>query len=83
MAVVICGTGKALPVRKMENADFPARLDTSDEWIRSHTGIASRFIADETDSASSLAVAACREAMGAVNAADIDLIVCATATPDY
>ncbi|MGI5172824.1 ketoacyl-ACP synthase III [Treponema sp. OMZ 840] len=89
MAVIIYGTGKALPARKMTNADFPAELDTSDEWIKSHTGISSRFIADKNQSGALLAAAACREAMkglengAAVKAQDIDLIICATATPDY
>ena len=89
MAVIIYGTGKALPAHKMANADFPAALDTSDEWIKSHTGISSRFIADKNQSGALLAASACREAMrglesgAGVKAQDIDLIICATATPDY
>ena len=87
MAVIIYGTGKALPAAKMTNTDFPVHLDTSDEWIRSHTGVSSRFIAGEGESGALLAADACRNALqgfdSSVKAQDIDLIICATATPDY
>ena len=38
MAIIIRGIGKALPLKQMKNTDFPQELDTSDEWIQSHTG---------------------------------------------
>ncbi len=63
MAVIIYGTGKTLPAAKMTNADFPVHLDTSDEWIRSHTGVSSRFIAGEGESGALLAADACRNAL--------------------
>ena len=49
MAIVIRGLGKALPLKEMKNTDFPPELGTSDEWIRSHTGIGSRRIAGSED----------------------------------
>jgi 3-oxoacyl-[acyl-carrier-protein] synthase-3 len=81
----IAGTGSYLPPRVMTNADFAARLDTSDAWIRERTGIVQRHIADESQASSDLALEACRRALEAagVSAAEIDLIVVATSTPDY
>ncbi|WP_029409870.1 beta-ketoacyl-ACP synthase III [Treponema pedis] len=88
MSILIKGTGKALPIKQMENADFPAELDTSDEWIKSHTGISKRRIAGKEDSSASLACKACEEALKntqdtPVSANEIDLILCATATPQF
>ena len=81
---VIIGTGSALPERCVTNADLAERLDTSDEWIVSRTGIRSRHIAGEGETTSSLATAAARAALAAagIDASAIDLIVLATATPD-
>jgi 3-oxoacyl-[acyl-carrier-protein] synthase-3 len=81
----IVGTGSYLPPRIMTNADFAARLDTSDAWIRERTGIAQRHIAEESQTSSDLALEASRAALAAagVKAADLDLIVVATSTPDY
>ena len=81
----IVGTGSYLPPRVMTNADFAARLDTSDAWIRERTGIAQRHIADASQASSDLALEASRAALAAagVAAADLDLIVVATSTPDY
>jgi 3-oxoacyl-[acyl-carrier-protein] synthase-3 len=81
----IVGTGSYLPPRIVTNAEFAARLDTSDEWIRERTGIAQRHIAEETQTSSELALHACRAALAAaaVKAEDIDLIVLATSTPDF
>jgi 3-oxoacyl-[acyl-carrier-protein] synthase-3 len=69
----------------MTNAEFAARLDTSDEWIRERTGIAQRHIAEKTQASSDLALEASRNALQAagVKAEDLDLIVVATSTPDY
>ena len=81
----IVGTGSYLPPRIMTNAEFAARLDTSDQWIRERTGIVERRIADESQASSDLALEASRAALDAagVRAGDIDLIVLATSTPDY
>jgi 3-oxoacyl-[acyl-carrier-protein] synthase-3 len=81
----IAGTGSFLPPTIMTNADFAARLDTSDAWIRERTGIVQRHIADKTQASSDLALEASRRALAAagVKAGDLDLIVVATSTPDY
>ena len=81
----IVGTGSYLPPRIMTNAEFAARLDTSDAWIRERTGIAQRHIAEESQASSDLALHASQAALAAagVRAADLDLIIVATSTPDY
>jgi 3-oxoacyl-[acyl-carrier-protein] synthase-3 len=81
----IVGTGSYLPERVMTNAEFAARLDTSDEWIRERTGIVQRHIAEKTQASSDLALEASRHALQAagVKAEDLDLIIVATSTPDY
>ena len=89
MAIVIRGLGKSLPLKEMKNTDFPPELGTSDEWIRSHTGIGSRRIAGEEETSASLAYQACMDAIKnsrtsePVTADKIDLIICGTATPDF
>jgi 3-oxoacyl-[acyl-carrier-protein] synthase-3 len=81
---VVIGTGSALPVRCVSNAELAGRLDTSDEWIVERTGIRCRYIAGEGETTASLATAAARAALQAagIEASAIDLIVLATATPD-
>jgi 3-oxoacyl-[acyl-carrier-protein] synthase-3 len=81
----IAGTGSYLPPRVMTNEEFAQRLETSDAWIRERTGIARRHIADESQGSSDLALEASRRALQAagVAAADLDLIIVATSTPDY
>ncbi len=81
----IAGTGRYLPPRVVTNDEFAQRLDTSDAWIRERTGIAQRHIADESQASSDLAALASRAAMEAagIAAADIDLIIVATSTPDF
>ena len=81
----IVGTGSYLPPRIMTNADFAARLDTSDTWIRERTGIAQRHIAEESQTSSDLALQASLAALASagMQAADVDLIVVATSTPDF
>jgi len=81
----IAGTGSYLPPRIMTNAEFAARLDTSDAWIRERTGIVQRHIADKAQGSSDLALEASQRALDAagLNATDLDLIVVATSTPDY
>jgi 3-oxoacyl-[acyl-carrier-protein] synthase-3 len=81
----IVGTGGYLPPRVVTNAELAQRVDTSDEWIVSRTGIRQRHIADERQGSSDLALEASREALRAagVRPGDLDLIVVATSTPDY
>ena len=80
----IVGTGAYLPAKTLTNQEIEQRIETSDEWIFSRTGIRSRFVADENEQASDLALHASRRAMDAagVTADDVDLIVLATSTPD-
>jgi 3-oxoacyl-[acyl-carrier-protein] synthase III len=81
----IVGTGSYLPARVVRNAEFAARLETSDAWIRERTGIVQRHIAEKTQASSDLALEAAKRALDAagVKAEDLDLIVVATSTPDY
>ncbi|WP_137899612.1 beta-ketoacyl-ACP synthase III [Sphingomonas sp. 2SG] len=81
---VVLGTGSALPERRVSNADLEQQLDTSDAWIVERTGIRFRHIAGPHETTATLAADACRAALDSagVAAADIDLIVLATATPD-
>jgi 3-oxoacyl-[acyl-carrier-protein] synthase-3 len=81
----IAGTGSFLPPRVVTNDELAQRLDTSDEWIRSRTGITRRHIADKDQASSDLALEASRRALQAagIDASQIDLIVVATSTPDY
>ena len=80
----VLGVGSALPKRAVTNAELASQVDTSDEWIVERTGIRSRYVAGEGETTASLAVDAARRALehAGVAAADIDLIVLATATPD-
>jgi 3-oxoacyl-[acyl-carrier-protein] synthase III len=81
----IAGTGSYLPERVMTNAEFAARLDTSDAWIRERTGIERRHIAEKSQASSDLALEASKRALqsAGVQADQLDLIVVATSTPDY
>lgn len=81
---VIAGTGSSLPKRRVDNEELAAQVDTSDQWIVERTGIRSRYIAGEGETTASLATAAARAALAdaGIEAAGIDLIVLATATPD-
>lgn len=84
LRAVIKGTGSALPRTKVSNAELAAKVDTSDEWIVERTGIRFRHIAEDDETTSSLATEAAVKALAAADmkAADVDLIVLATATPD-
>ena len=81
---VIMGVGSALPVRIMTNADMAKVVDTSDEWIVERTGIRARHIAGEGETTRSLGAEAAHRALSdaAIEAADVDLIIVATSTPD-
>jgi 3-oxoacyl-[acyl-carrier-protein] synthase-3 len=89
----IVATGQAVPERRITNDDLAKRIDTSDEWIRSHTGIGSRHVADEHTACSDLALEAAKQALAMAaeregqtpeaEALSLDLILVATATPDH
>jgi len=81
----IAGTGSYLPPRIVTNDELAKKLDTSDAWIQERTGIKQRHIADESQASSDLALEASRRAIDAagLKAADIDLILVATSTPDF
>ncbi len=81
---VIRGVGAYLPKRVMTNDDLARLVDTSDAWIRERTGIEQRHIAEEGEYTSDLGIAASRQALvrAGIDPIDIDLVVCATATPD-
>lgn len=81
---VVRGTGHYLPERVVENSHFEQTLDTTDEWIRSRTGIERRHFAAEGEFTSDLAIAAARQALDRAGMVpeDIDAIVVATSTPD-
>lgn len=80
----ITGTGSYLPERIVTNSELETRIDTTDEWIVSRTGIEARHVAADGEMTSDLALHAARNAMAAAGicADDIDLIVVATTTPD-
>jgi 3-oxoacyl-[acyl-carrier-protein] synthase-3 len=80
----IIGTGSYLPDRVVTNHDLEKIVDTNDEWIVSRTGIRERHYAADNQNASDLALIAAQRAMAdaSVSAAEIDLIIVATSTPD-
>ena len=81
----IIGWGHYAPERVLTNDDLSRFVDTNDEWIRTRTGIAQRHAVSEGESCSTLAIAAGRAALqqAGVAAWQLDLIVVATASPDY
>ena len=83
MNIRIKGTGSAVPKKKVTNDDLSKLMDTSDEWIRSRTGIESRHLAVE-ETTTSLSVEAAEKALksAGISAEEIDIIVAATVTPD-
>jgi 3-oxoacyl-[acyl-carrier-protein] synthase III len=84
LRAVVRGVGHYLPDRVVENVEFEATLDTTDEWIRSRSGIERRHFASETDTTSSMATAAAQAALedAGLSADDVDAIVLATSTAD-
>ncbi len=82
---VIMGCGHYLPSRVLSNQELAAQVDTSDEWIVERTGIRNRHIAAEGETTSQMAIKAAQNALkqAGLEAQDIDLIIVATATPDY
>ena len=81
----IIGTGSYLPPKVVTNDDLAAQMDTTDEWIRARTGIRQRHVAEPSQTSSDLGVQAGRAALAAARVLprEIDLIIVATATPDY
>ncbi|MDR1863847.1 MAG: ketoacyl-ACP synthase III [Treponema sp.] len=89
MAFEIIGTGRAVPPNRVTNQDLAARVETSDEWIRSHTGIGARHLSDEKSTSGDLALEAAQKALAVPGgdwqaaAGTLDMIIVATATPDH
>ncbi|MGI9520177.1 MAG: beta-ketoacyl-ACP synthase III [Hyphomicrobiaceae bacterium] len=81
---VIRGIGAYLPKRVMTNDDMAKLVDTNDTWITERTGIKARHIAADGELTSDLGIAAAKQALvrAAIDPVDIDLVICATATPD-
>ena len=80
----ITGTGSYVPDRVLTNEELAKRVDTSDEWIRSRTGISERRIAADDEPTSAMAAKAAERALEAAGrtAEEVDLIIVATITPD-
>ncbi|MFE5796841.1 beta-ketoacyl-ACP synthase III [Streptomyces sp. NPDC056503] len=80
---VVCGLGTHLPSGVVTNEDLAKELDTSDEWIRSRTGIGQRHIAEDGTATSDLAVEAGRRALKSASTDTVDAVIVATSTPDH
>ncbi len=85
MRAVIQAVDFAVPERRITNDELATTLDTSDEWIRSHTGIGSRHVAGPSIATSDLAVEAAKKAIfkAGIQASEIDLVLVATISGDY
>ena len=81
---VIRSVGAYLPKRRMTNDDLAKIVDTTDEWIVERTGIRARHIAADGECTSDLGFHAAKQALerSGLEAKDLDLVICATATPD-
>lgn len=82
--VSIIGVGKGLPEKIVTNDDLSTIVDTNDEWISSRTGFKRRRIVSGNENATSLAIMAAKEALAyaGVDGAEVELIICASSTPD-
>ena len=82
---VVMGIGASLPRKVVTNAELEAKVDTTDEWIVQRTGIRQRHIAGDDETTATLGAAAARAALdnAGIGAAEIDLVIVATSTPDY
>jgi 3-oxoacyl-[acyl-carrier-protein] synthase III len=82
--IAITGLGTHVPERVLTNDELATMVDTSDEWIRARTGIRERRVAAPDEALTDIALPAARAALAdaGVEAADVDLLVCATVTPD-
>ncbi len=85
MSVVVRSIAAYIPPLRVSNEELAVKLDTTDEWIRSHTGIGARHFAAQGVLTSDMAADAARSAMekARIGPHDVDLIVVATATPDF
>lgn len=81
---VVRGFGAALPKRVVTNRELEEMVDTSDEWIVQRTGIRQRYVAGDDETTASLGAEAAQKALdnAGLTIADIDMIICATSTPD-
>jgi 3-oxoacyl-[acyl-carrier-protein] synthase III len=81
---VIKGVGAALPERVVTNTELSKTVDTTDEWIFERSGIQQRHLAGDHELTSTLGIAAARQALvrAGIDPVEIDLVICATATPD-
>jgi len=84
-SVIIAGVGSYAPAKVLTNEELSKSVDTTDEWIRTRSGIRERRIAAPDEATSDLAVKAATSALAdaKINAADIDLLIVATCTPDH
>jgi 3-oxoacyl-[acyl-carrier-protein] synthase-3 len=82
---IVRGVGSYLPRRKLTNQDLEKLVDTSHDWIVQRTGIEERHIAEDDETTSVLGIKAAEAALAdaGLTADDIDLVICATSTPDY
>ena len=85
MTAKIVSVGSYTPLRRVSNNELAKSLDTSDEWIRSHTGIVNRHIASDEETCSYMATQAARKAIENANVSkeELDFIIVSTITPDY
>ena len=84
-SVIIAGVGSYAPSKVLTNEDLSKLVDTTDEWIRTRSGIRERRIAAPDEACSDLAIKAAASALAdaKMSAADIDLLIVATCTPDH
>ena len=82
---VIRGTGSYLPIHALTNDEIADKLDTSNEWIHSRTGISSRYLATDVETTAFMAAACSKQAVNTacIDVDQIDLIIAATCTPDF
>lgn len=85
MSAYIRAIAAHVPERRVTNDELAQSIDTSDEWIRSHTGIGARHISGPNEASSDLAVTAAQKAMerAGIPAEEVDLVIVATASSDY
>lgn len=81
----ILSTGSFLPEKILSNSDLERMVDTSDEWIKTRTGVEERRIAGPEEATSDLGAAACRSALekAGLDAGEVDAVITATVTPDH
>lgn len=84
IGIAVTGSGSAVPDSRLTNEDLSQVVETSNDWIRTRTGIQERRLASPTDSLATLATLAARRALErrGIEATDVDLIILATSTAD-